>query len=52
MSRCRTCGRKNAIKNFDTGGNIMAEYTKAQLTELIIGKLHRNFGRDVERRIP
>ena len=26
----------------------MAEYTKAQLTELIIGKLHRNFGRDVE----
>ena len=26
----------------------MAEYTKAQLTELIIGKLNRNFGRTVE----
>ena len=26
----------------------MAEYTKAQLTELIIGKLNRNFGRDLE----
>ena len=30
----------------------MAEYTKAQLTELIIGKLHRNFGRDVEDATP
>ena len=26
----------------------MAEYTKAQLTEMIIGKLQRNFGRTVE----
>ena len=26
----------------------MAEYSKAQLTEMIVGKLHRNFGRDVE----
>ena len=26
----------------------MAEYTKAQLTELIVGKLRRNFGRDIE----
>ena len=26
----------------------MANYTKAQLTELIIGKLNRNFGRDLE----
>ena len=30
----------------------MAEYTKAQLTELIIGKLRRNFGRDVEDATP
>ena len=26
----------------------MAEYSKAQLTEMIVGKLRRNFGRDVE----
>ena len=26
----------------------MAEYTKAQLTDMIIGKLQRNFGRTVE----
>ena len=26
----------------------MAEYTKAQLTEMIVGKLQRNFGRTVE----
>ena len=30
----------------------MAEYTKAQLTELIIGKLNRNFGRTVEDATP
>ena len=30
----------------------MAEYTKAQLTELIIGKLHRNFARDAEDATP
>ena len=26
----------------------MAEYTKAQLTDMIVGKLQRNFGRTVE----
>ena len=26
----------------------MAEYSKAQLTEMIVGKLRRNFGRDVD----
>ncbi len=30
----------------------MAEYTKAQLTELIVGKLRRNFGRDVDDATP
>ncbi len=30
----------------------MAEYTKAQLTEMIIGKLQRNFGRTVEEATP
>ena len=30
----------------------MAEYTKAQLTELITGKLNRNFGRSVEDATP
>ncbi len=30
----------------------MAEYTKAQLTELIIGKLNRNYGRDVDNATP
>ena len=30
----------------------MAEYTKAQLTELIIGKLNRNFGRTVDDATP
>ena len=29
-----------------TGRQIMAEYNKAQLTEMIVGKLLRNFGRD------
>ena len=30
----------------------MAEYTKAQLTEMIVGKLRRNFGRDVDDATP
>ena len=30
----------------------MAEYTKAQLTEMIIGKLQRNFGRTVDEATP
>ena len=30
----------------------MAEYTKAQLTEMIVGKLRRNFGRDVDAGAP
>ena len=30
----------------------MAEYTKAQLTELILGKLQRNFGRTVDEATP
>ena len=30
----------------------MADYTKAQLTDLIIGKLNRNFGRTVEDATP
>ena len=30
----------------------MADYTKAQLTDLIIGKLNRNFGRSVEDATP
>ena len=30
----------------------MAEYTKAQLTEMITGKLQRNFGRTVDEAAP
>ena len=30
----------------------MADYTKAQLTEMIIGKLQRNFGRTVDEATP
>ena len=30
----------------------MAQYTKSQLTELITGKLRRNFGREVEHATP
>ena len=30
----------------------MSEYTKSQLTELITGKLRRNFGREVESATP
>ena len=30
----------------------MAEYNKAQLTEMIVGKLLRNFGRTVDEATP
>ena len=30
----------------------MRQYTKAELTDLIVGKLRRNFGRDVDEATP
>ncbi len=38
----------NNIIVFEWSGSLLPKYTKKELTELITGKLHRNFGRDVD----